>query len=765
MALGLVGSLLLVPLYSIPAQASTTSKFYLKFGNTPNNLRPAINAAAFIWSLNFRTQIPVTINVSVKSGQTIDDLASGTPTKYFINFPGSKLSNIYYPAALANILANKDLTQGEGEINIFLNPSWVNDFYAGTDGKGPANKIDLETLMLHEIAHGLGIISGASDISGFGTFTTPTIFDAFLQKSDGTPLITIPSGLPLGTALTSDLYWNGPLSSAVNSGKPLKLYAPPQFELASSISHFDPSNTNADALKILFPNIAPGFVSHRLSGPINAVMKDLLSAPILGSPKTAPDAPIKAQVITLNNSAEIEFSPPITELVSQILNYQVKVMETGQIFSSKSSPIQVNSLENGKSYTLQLTAINALGQSNPIIFNKVTPNQTWNNFKLYKNIKIANFVTANLNSKTYIFYEDAKTGDLVSATLISGGISNGNWKVVTLDGIDSKIPGSLKHQMTGYISQCANTQNYPGIPKINLFYQDISNSTLRWASWDGKKWNLETLDGNGNQKVFGIIRERTSDNVGTASACVINSSGLQVFYRDENQGLLLGSTLSDGQWKFETVDGNSDKNGRTTYDVGTHLAATVFQNRIYLAYDAISGLYQDGSISGSDIQIASRNNTDPASWGYATFDASTQVPSAGFAIGIWPNQNNVQVSWISTSTQSYPVPDSIRVLNLKSGAITLSGINTPLDKTYSINSFPNFNNGMPSYPMGSTSSNIFYRCSTHLCNLNLKNTQISLVSNIKIRENTALSTINNNNIDYLLALGTNQQLYLFAPPK
>ena len=111
-----------------------------------------------------------------------------------------------------------------------------NDLYFGTDGQDNG-KYDFETVVLHELGHGLGFL-GSMDAGtdGVGTWgggqPVPTIYDRFTIRSGGTVqgkrLLTYPSGsLGLGTALTSgDVYWDGPHGKAAYNGRSPRLYAP-----------------------------------------------------------------------------------------------------------------------------------------------------------------------------------------------------------------------------------------------------------------------------------------------------------------------------------------------------------------------------------------------------------------------------------------------------------------------------------------------------------------------------------------------------------
>ena len=60
---------------------------------------------------------------------------------------------------------------------------------------------------------------------------------------------------------------------------------------------------------------------------------------------------------------------------------------------------------------------------------------------------------------------------------------------------------------------------------------------------------------------------------------------MQVFYRDESQGILLGAVKNVIDWSYEIVDGDKDTEGRTTGDVAFHLKSVTVGKKIHLLFD------------------------------------------------------------------------------------------------------------------------------------------------------------------------------------
>ena len=146
------------------------------------------------------------------------------------------------------------------------------------------------SVVLHEISHGLGILDSFElDDDGNGQYglkfqdreeRIPTLFDYFVRLRNGDQLITDLSSpsAELADAITGiKLFWAGPQTRRANGGRtPVLLWAPNEFEAASSIAHLDedayPSGTSNS---LMTPQIGRGEVS-QIPGPLlRAMLKDL----------------------------------------------------------------------------------------------------------------------------------------------------------------------------------------------------------------------------------------------------------------------------------------------------------------------------------------------------------------------------------------------------------------------------------------------------------------------------------------------------------
>ncbi|NCA25418.1 MAG: fibronectin, partial [Actinobacteria bacterium] len=116
-------------------------------------------------------------------------LASASAKNVYANFAGAPDKTLYYSSALANALAGRDLDVNDPElvIEVSSNANW----YFGVDGKCPPRSYDLVSVILHEMAHGLGFMSGSyyDSATGEGRILQPTPFDAYAQLPDGRRLV------------------------------------------------------------------------------------------------------------------------------------------------------------------------------------------------------------------------------------------------------------------------------------------------------------------------------------------------------------------------------------------------------------------------------------------------------------------------------------------------------------------------------------------------------------------------------------------------
>lgn len=193
-----------------------------------------------------------TIDVEVRASETD---ASGALASAGTFFSGA--------AGYQNGSAFTRLTTGVkpfgGTPEIFVTVDFGYPWNATTNPPG-SGEFDLLSVLIHEVTHGMGILSLAS-ASGAGALQglpqTYSVFDRFIRRaSTGNILFDGPlSAIFTGTAsdlISNNLDWDGTAATAAYGGRP-PVNAPGTFQSGSSLSHWA-SSTGA----IMTPSIANG---------------------------------------------------------------------------------------------------------------------------------------------------------------------------------------------------------------------------------------------------------------------------------------------------------------------------------------------------------------------------------------------------------------------------------------------------------------------------------------------------------------------------
>jgi hypothetical protein len=725
------------------ARLEKKSNFVVDFNTVPVTAKPAIQAAIDVWSENFSSKIDVHVNVTWGRATSTGVLAAASSKSNF-TFPEAPDRTLYYASAMANALAGRDLDPNnpELEITITSNAPW----YLGVDGKCPSSLYDLESVILHEMGHGLGFISGSyyDEFTGAARIDQPTPFDAYTQLPDGRRLADMPSpSVETGRALTTNLFWSGANGIAANNGIKPKLYTPSIYEGGSSVSHLDEatfSRSQYDA--VMTPNLDSGEVFHSPGPLLLAMLEDMRQKPPAGVAYALPQIVQNQKALVGDQSVIVQFALPINARAAQITSYQVKNIQTGESLTVTASPAIFKNLKNGGKYTFSITAINSLGKSDEVTTNSVTPQSTWKATIIDASADAKYLATGTFGGKTVIAYTDSKNGDLKLAT------QNGSkWTISTIDG-NSTSSGKTTHDVAGYVSVCTSTTGMTNY--LHVFYTDVDEQDLRYAVYNGKKWSYEIVDGDGPkiQDYKEADRVRTSSDVSVSNACAVNSSGVQVFYRDESQGIVLGAVKNGDSWRYEIVDGDKDTEGRSTGDVGFHMKAITIAKKIHLIYDSVNGFDLDKNVTKGEIRYATRSSGLVEDWVYDTLDTpAAGVSVAGYDVAIFNSVKGVTAGWFTGSGISFPNPNQFRT------KIVTSTTNT---------SYTSGNFGIPNSPMAIDEKSILFGCELRLCSLNKSDKVISLVSKNQITVGAKSTWVTINKTRYALA-GVSGKLTLFKP--
>jgi hypothetical protein len=264
-----------------------TATIEVEYINFPTNnfAKTAFQFAVDIWETELVSSVPIRVRADWRP-LTSGVLGQAIWGSAHANFEGAQHLNTFYPVALAEKIAGveiNEITEPDIVASFNSNASW----YFGTDGNTPSGKMDMVTIVLHEIAHGLGFtdtydVEGEEGHVGLlnGGMFVPFVFDLFVENGAGKNIFRefqSPSSA-LGTELQSaSIFFDSPLSVVALTGTRPKLYAPSTFDNGSSISHLDESTFNSpqDANRLMTPQIAFAESIHDPGTVLLAMLSDM----------------------------------------------------------------------------------------------------------------------------------------------------------------------------------------------------------------------------------------------------------------------------------------------------------------------------------------------------------------------------------------------------------------------------------------------------------------------------------------------------------
>ncbi len=205
------------------------------------------------------------------------------------------MRSLWFGRPLAEALLDQDTNSddvGSADIIARFNSAFM-DWHFGA-GPPPVGPIDFESVVLHELGHGLNFFDlanvddGQDEIEcsgkrgegciGFGAGSAPSrffgVYDFFLQDDQGEPL----SGIPpfdnpselLGdvlTGLTGGVFFGGDIAAANNGRTAPRLFTPNPYESGSSLSHLDNATFDGTPDALMTSRIAFGEMA-RLPGSV-----------------------------------------------------------------------------------------------------------------------------------------------------------------------------------------------------------------------------------------------------------------------------------------------------------------------------------------------------------------------------------------------------------------------------------------------------------------------------------------------------------------
>ena len=253
------------------------AEFVVEYFGFSEPAKTAFQYAVSIWETLIYSPVPIYIRANWLS---LDDgvLGSCGPSIYFENFDAAHYKDRYYPVALVEKMEGEEITGPELPDMIANFNRDFDNWYFGTDGDTPEGKYDFVSIVLHEIAHGLGFTGFfyVDDNVGHygGDLGFPGVFDEFVADPWEVQLVDTAAykngSRELYNALTSNImYHKSPAAKAAHEFNRFpRLYAPNPFDEGSSIYHLNEfSYGSGDPNSLMTPFADEGTANHN-PGPL-----------------------------------------------------------------------------------------------------------------------------------------------------------------------------------------------------------------------------------------------------------------------------------------------------------------------------------------------------------------------------------------------------------------------------------------------------------------------------------------------------------------
>ena len=252
-----------------------TATFNVTYTGFTPQAKAAFQRAVDYWSTQLTSSVPITVDARFSPlGSGI--LGSAGPSSVWRDFPGAPKAKTWYVDAVANKRHGSQL-DGSADIVANFSSNFTNWSY-GT-GQAPNGKYDFQTVVTHELGHGLGFLGLGAVSGGQGTVRLqgfPTGYDQATELTTGKKLLSYPdNSAALASALQGGkVVLDTAAVRSANGGKAAKLYAPNPFQRGSSYSHLDEATfAQGNANSLMTPILSDGETIRTQGGIIKAIFK------------------------------------------------------------------------------------------------------------------------------------------------------------------------------------------------------------------------------------------------------------------------------------------------------------------------------------------------------------------------------------------------------------------------------------------------------------------------------------------------------------
>ena len=310
----------------------------------PDEAKSAFDFAVSIWSTHLESSVPIRIraNWTALGGNT---LGSAGPTLLFTLTGDGVEPNTFYTIAQASAMTGEDLVnQNSVDFDIRVNMNCeFSSWYFGLDANPSLNDIDMVTVLLHEIGHGIGFIGsmrGNNDTRsvnwGISNPPLPIIYDQFTLDGDFQklidPLAYLNGSSLLYQAVTGQVggvFFEGPESEFSIDNQRVQLYTPNPYQPGSSYSHVDQETFGQSVNALMRPRLDRQFAVHS-PGPLFCAMLEDMGWPLGSScvDLIADDAEIQRPLLSLPGNGAFDQDLNTTLVWAEIAGadeYQIQV--------------------------------------------------------------------------------------------------------------------------------------------------------------------------------------------------------------------------------------------------------------------------------------------------------------------------------------------------------------------------------------------------------------------------------------------------------
>ena len=356
----------------IPFISISQSNFVVTSTGTNATIDDAIDYAVNIWDQYIITTVPVKLHIEYLDLTNQGPLGITLPNGRK-DFTSSPQQGVWYASCLANSLEGAELNIGEADINVFMNSA--NNYYFGTDGNPSFSQYDFISVLLHEIAHGLGVVSLSKVVNHEGSFgnlvasdfapltTTfpfpdleglPSVWDNMIINNFGEnitdTLIFQNNSAGLKSEFESnELYFTGSISTSLNLGVNPKVFAPSTYDPGSSLSHIDESAFPASSgNSMMTPFTSNGAANHYPGPLLLALLQDIgwqvNATAFINEQKRQLDLVCYPNPVITDLAIQIK--QPVGKIKFEIYNQQGQITETKE-FTANQFSIDMSSYTSG----------------------------------------------------------------------------------------------------------------------------------------------------------------------------------------------------------------------------------------------------------------------------------------------------------------------------------------------------------------------------------------------------------------------------------